>query len=167
MRIVTLFMLCLFFAVPAWGWSGEVVSVHDGDTLKVRRTDNGKTVSVRVYGVDCPEIGQPYGKEARDMTARIALGKTVEIVPAQNRKSYKREVAGLVRLDALVILQDVLISTGLAWVDDRYCKLQVCDLWRMHQADAKAATPPRGLWADPDPAPPWQWRKMKRPKSRH
>ena len=162
MRAAVLLVLCLLFPMPSWGWSGEVVSVHDGDTLKVRRADTGKIITVRVYGVDCPELGQPWGKEARDMTAQIALGKTVEVIPAQTRKSYKREVAGLVRLDALVILQDVLVSTGLAWVDDRYCKLEVCDFWRLHQTDAKAATPPRGLWADENSTPPWQWRKMKR-----
>lgn len=49
-----------------------------------------------------------------------------------------------------------------AWVDDRYCKLPVCDLWRLHQREARAAR--RGLWADPDPVPPWTWRKMQRTK---
>jgi endonuclease YncB( thermonuclease family) len=162
MRCMIFFLACLFSPLSAFAWEGEVVSVHDGDTLTVRRVDNGKTVKVRVYGVDCPELDQPYGPEARDMTARIAMGKTVQIVPAQKALSYRREVAGLIRLDALVIVQEVLVSLGLAWVDDRYCKMKVCELWRLHQADAKAAKPPRGLWADKKPVPPWQWRSTQK-----
>lgn len=69
---------------------------------------------------------------------------------------------GIVLLEDMLVIQDALVSAGLAWVDDRYCKLPVCDLWRLHQREARAAR--RGLWADPDPVPPWTWRKMQRTK---
>lgn len=142
----------------ALAWSGTVVDVHDGDTITVKDT-RGKRHKVRIYGVDTPELKQSYGPEARAMTARLVMGKVVEIIPAQKGKSYKREVAGIVMLDALVVVQDVLVSTGLGWVDDRYCKLPVCDLWRMHQADARDADPPRGLWMEKEAVPPWEWRR--------
>lgn len=161
----TFIFLFLFFIllVPslASAWSGKVVSVHDGDTISVESAD-GKRHRVRIYGVDAPELKQPFGPEAKAMTERVVMGKTIEVIPTQEHKSYKREVAGIVMLDALVVLQDVLVSTGLAWVDDRFCKLQVCDLWRMHQQDAKGAVPPRGLWANDDPLAPWQWRRAKK-----
>lgn len=155
--VFCLFLLCV--PVHVFAWSGTVVSVHDGDTITVKDAQ-GKRHKVRIYGVDAPEQGQDYGTEARDMTARMVMGKSVEVIPAQKGKSYKHEVAGIVMLNALVV-QDVLVSTGLAWVDDRYCKLQICDLWRMHQADAKRAEPPRGLWADEGATPPWKWRRKK------
>ncbi|MGV7096303.1 thermonuclease family protein [Desulfovibrio sp. QI0434] len=117
-------------------------------------------MSIRVYGVDCPELGQPYGAEARDMTTKLLNGRRVEIIPAQTRKSYKREVAGVVLLDDMIVLQDTLISDGLAWVDDRFCHMAVCDSWRQHQADAKAAK--RGLWSVENPTPPWTWRRLQR-----
>ena len=153
--------LILIFAilvpVVAQAWPGDVLTVHDGDTVRVQPAD-GKAVSIRVYGVDCPELGQPYGTEARDLTAQLLLGKRVEVIPAQSRKSYKREVAGVVLLDDMMVLQDALISAGLAWVDNRFCKMAVCDLWRQHQADAKATR--RGLWCADSPIPPWTWRRM-------
>ncbi|GAB1254601.1 thermonuclease family protein [Desulfovibrio falkowii] len=153
--------LILIFAilvpVVAQAWPGDVLTVHDGDTVRVQPAD-GKAVSIRVYGVDCPELGQPYGTEARDLTAQLLLGKRVEVIPAQSRKSYKREVAGVVLLDDMMVLQDALISAGLAWVDNRFCKMAVCDLWRQHQADAKATR--RGLWSADSPIPPWTWRRM-------
>ena len=87
------------------------------------------------------------------------LGKTVQVIPAQKARSYKRVVGGIVLLGDMLVLQDALVSSGLAWVDDRYCKLAVCDLWRLHQREAKAAG--RGLWRDKSPVPPWTWRRMK------
>lgn len=154
---VVLLLVLLCAPVAAQAWPGDVLTVHDGDTVRVQSAD-GKAVSIRVYGVDCPELGQPYGTEARDLTATLLSGKRVEIIPAQARKSYKREVAGVVLLEDMMVLQDALISAGLAWVDNRFCKMAVCDLWRQHQADAKAAR--RGLWSADNPIPPWTWRRM-------
>lgn len=156
--------LALLFLSPATAhaFPAEVLSVHDGDSITARRVGpvRQKPDKVRIYGIDCPELGQPYGEEARELTARILDGKTVEIVPAQKGKSYRREVGGIVLLGDMLVIQDALVSAGLAWVDDRFCRLPVCDLWRLHQREAKAAR--RGLWADEAPVPPWTWRKMKR-----
>lgn len=153
-------LLFVLLPVSALAWSGVVVAVHDGDTLKVR-DPQGKLRKVRIYGVDCPELKQPFGKEARAMTERMVMGKTIEVIPAQ-KTSYKREVAGIVLLSDMAVLQNVLVSVGLAWVDDRYCKLAICDLWRMHQTDAQSAIPPRGLWADSEAISPWSWRKARK-----
>jgi len=149
----------MLLCVPtfAQAWPGDVLTVHDGDTMRVQPAD-GEAVSIRVYGVDCPELGQPYGTSARDMTAQLLKGQRVEIIPAQKRKSYKREVAVVMLPDGST-LEDALVSAGMAWVDGRYCKqLPDCDQWRQHQAEAKAAR--RGLWADDSPIPPWTWRHM-------
>ena len=154
-----LFLLLALLCAPsvAQAWPGDVLTVHDGDTVRVQPAD-GAAVSIRVYGVDCPELGQPYGAEARNMTAQLLKGRRVEILPAQARKSYKREVA-VVMLPDGATLEDVLVSAGLAWVDGRYCKRRPeCDQWRQRQTDAKAAR--RGLWADDSPIPPWTWRRM-------
>lgn len=157
MQKLVLILALLFAPSFAYAWPGDVLTIHDGDTVRVQPAD-GAAVSIRVYGVDCPELGQPYGAEARNLTAQLLNGRKVEIIPAQTRKSYKREVAGVVLLDDMIVLQDALISAGLAWVDDRFCRMSVCDLWRQHQTDAKAAR--RGLWADDRPMPPWKWRRM-------
>ena len=157
MQKLVLLLALLCAPACAQAWPGDVLDIHDGDTVRVQPAD-GAAVSIRVYGVDCPELGQPYGTAARNLTAHLLNGRKVEIIPAQTRKSYKREVAGVVLLDDMIVLQDALISAGLAWVDDRFCRMAVCDLWRQHQADAKAAR--RGLWADDSPIPPWTWRRM-------
>lgn len=156
----------LLGAATAHAFPAEVLSIHDGDSITARRAGakQEKPQKVRIYGIDCPELGQPYGEEARALAKQVLDGKTVEIVPAQKGKSYRREVGGIVLVSDMLVIQDALVSAGLAWVDDRFCKLPVCDLWRLHQREARAAG--RGLWADEAAVPPWTWRKMQRAKQK-
>lgn len=161
---ITIYLFCTVFVSPVFAWQGVVTAVHDGDSVRVKSAD-GTVVPIRIYGIDCPEIGQPYGREARDLTAALLLGKAVEVVPAQKSKSYGRQVASILLPDGSAMLQEVLTASGLAWVDGRYCKQQVCDTWRQRQHEAKTANPPCGLWADPGSMPPWQWRRMKKGKN--
>ena len=162
MNIRASFLLASFLLMPsvACGWPASVSAVHDGDTVQVRGLRDGVARSVRVYGVDCPELRQPFGPEARAVTETLLRGRVVQVIPTASRRSYRREVAGVVLLDDMIVLQDALVSAGLAWVDNRFCRLAVCDLWRQHQADARMAR--RGLWAAENPVPPWQWRKIRR-----
>lgn len=141
---------------PSPAQSCEVIAAHDGDSLRIRQLD-GRSVSVRLYGVDCPELGQPYGDEARDLTRRL-VGQVVEVQPTGGR-SWGRVVAVVV-LPGGGTLQAELISAGLAWVDGRYCKMPECDGWRRGQELARDAQ--RGLWADGGAVPPWVWRRAKR-----
>ncbi len=82
----------------ALAWPGEVISVHDGDTLTVRN-EHGHAIKVRLYGIDCPEMeqrgkwgAQPFAKEAqlfvRSLTRRHPQ---VEVEPMG--ESYGRVVA--------------------------------------------------------------------------
>ncbi len=48
-------------ALAAKTFSAHVVEVVDGDTLKVNPREGG-TIKIRLYGIDCPEKGQRYGK---------------------------------------------------------------------------------------------------------
>lgn len=132
-----------------------VLSVHDGDSLRLRRAD-GQGMAVRLYGVDCPELGQPHGDAARELTRRM-VGRSVTVRPTGG-KSWRREVAVVLLHDGRS-LQSALVEAGMAWVDDRFCRRAECDDWRQAQARARAAR--RGLWADASPVPPWQWRREK------
>lgn len=134
----------------------EVIAAHDGDSLRIRQPD-GRAVAVRLYGVDCPELGQPYGDAARDLTGRL-VGQMVEVQPTGGR-SWRRTVAVIVLPDGGT-LQAALVGAGLAWVDGRFCSRPECDDWRQAQAQAREAR--RGLWADEGAVPPWIWRRAKK-----
>ena len=115
-------------------------------------------MAIRLYGVECPEIGQPYGIEARDLTRRL-VGQTVDVQPTGGR-SWGRMVAVVTLPDDNGTLQAALVEAGLAWVDGRFCKGAECEGWR--QAQGLARDLRRGLWADDVPVPPWVWRRAKK-----
>ena len=56
--------LVLLQAGAGWAWTGKVVGIADGDTITVLR-DGQEQVKIRLYGIDAPESGQPFGKASK------------------------------------------------------------------------------------------------------
>lgn len=77
---------------PQAAWSGVVSYVVDGDTVRVRPPDGGKPVSIRLEGIDAPEICQAGGTLARDALKRRLLGQRVA-VHGRVRDDYGRLLA--------------------------------------------------------------------------
>jgi micrococcal nuclease len=139
--MITVWLLLLGGPVPTPAWSGMVVQVVDGDTIKVLR---GKDwITVELFGVDCPEPGQPHADQAKAFTSQVVLSKEVRI------EAVPRSTASRVMLGERC-LNEELIGAGMAWRLHRDRK------WVKLERAAKKAK--RGLWADPDPVPPWRWR---------
>jgi endonuclease YncB( thermonuclease family) len=138
---------------------GEVVSIADGDTLTVLDRDR-RQHRVRLLGIDAPERGQDFGERARQSLADLVFHKQVHvIVPKPDR--YGR-LLGKVTLGGKDINLEQL-RAGMAWFYRQY----ESDVFREDRAqydraerDAKAAK--RGLWADPRPTPPWEFRRTER-----
>ena len=67
-------VLVAVLAVPGWAQAastrGRVVSVRDGDTLRVRV--GGATRTVNLLGVRAPALSACMGEEARDELADLA-----------------------------------------------------------------------------------------------
>ena len=151
---LNLILLILLVCLPASAedFTGQVVGVIDGDTIEVMHL--GKAERVRLHGVDCPEMGQPFGKRARQYTSTHTLRKTVTIIVDNTDKSG--QTVGQVILPDMSNLNIVLISAGLAWWHETYAPEDkiLMDV----QKSAKIAK--RGLWADPDPIPPWEWKNV-------
>ena len=152
-------VLLLSLPVHTWAWSGEVVGITDGDTITVLNSKTLKDVRIRLYGIDTPEKGQAFGKKAKQFTSKMVFRKVVE-VHRMDTDRYGRTVA-LVSVDKQLLNKE-LVKAGLAWVYDRYCSEPICESWRNFQLRAKMDKP--GLWADPDPIPPWEFRRKKRRK---
>lgn len=147
--ILSLLILSVCSLAFAEDFSGQVVGVIDGDTIEVMHL--GRAERVRLHGVDCPEIGQPYGKRARKYTSTHTLRKTVTVIVSDTDKDG--HTVGQVILPDMSNLNIVLISAGLAWWHETYAPEDKI-LMDVQEA-AKIAK--RGLWADPDPVPPWEW----------
>lgn len=137
-------------------WPGQVVGVKDGDTVEVLR--GRAAVVVRLYGVDCPELGQPFGRRAREATSSLAFGKTVTVREV-SRDQYGRVVASVV-LPGNQDLGEALLRQGLAWWFRRFAPRHTA--YRLLEEAARERR--LGLWQDASPTPPWAWRSS-RPRS--
>jgi endonuclease YncB( thermonuclease family) len=131
----------------------KVVGISDGDTIRILK-DN-KEVRVRLAGIDCPEKRQPFGTQAKNFTSEKAFGKNVKLNIVQQSDRYGRVVADIILPDG-TNLSEELVKAGLAWHYKHFSKSQV-----LADLEKEARENKRGLWADADPIPPWEYRKKK------
>lgn len=137
---------------------GVVVGVTDGDTITV--LDNSKTQhKVRLAGIDAPEAHQAFGQRSRQYLASLAFQKHVTV------KWTKRDRYGRIVGKVLVDGNDVnvrLVLAGLAWHYKAYQKEQsLSDAALYADMENEARAKRVGLWTDPNPIPPWEWRRAK------
>lgn len=146
------FALCILwlFACGAKTVTGKVVAVKDGDTIVVLSARQQYTI--RLDGVDCPELKQPYGRKARQFTSGQVFGSIVS-VRITGRDRYRRYL-GKVFYSKGRNLERELLRAGLAWHYKYYNKDKT-----LADLETVARAKRLGLWADPQPIPPWVYRR--------
>jgi len=146
-------------AAEAATLSGRVVGVHDGDTITVLDA-NRTQYKIRLAGIDAPESKQAFGNRSKQNLSDLVFGKDVA-VEWDKRDRYQR-VVGVVLVDGHdVNLEQV--RAGMAWWYRQYAKEQIPDDRRLYElAENEARAAKRGLWADANPMPPWEWRRSQR-----
>jgi endonuclease YncB( thermonuclease family) len=100
---------------------GRCVAVSDGDTIKVLVTGR-ELLRIRVAWIDAPEMGQPFGRRAKQFMSALVFGKDVELHPHAIDR-YGRTVA-MVFVDGRDVGLE-LIKAGLAWAYEITCLKQV------------------------------------------
>lgn len=141
---------------------GKVVRVADGDTLTLRQANNER---IRLASIDSPEKssgsdrpGQPYAEAARKFLADRVAGQTVTLICYETDR-YGRHICDvpLKNGGSLTTVNQALVLAGMAWANQQAGGKYLRDKSLMSlQAQAKAAK--RGIWAEPNPTPPWVWR---------
>jgi micrococcal nuclease len=110
------FLLISIFCLVAWptfshALTGNVINIADGDTITI--LDSSKKLhKIRLYGIDCPESGQPFGNGAKKLTAKLAARKTATVC-RYGTDRYGRTV-GVVYIGS-VNVNESLIKTGYEW----------------------------------------------------
>lgn len=152
--------LALLSAAPwvaAEGLTGRVVGVADGDTITVLDAQRVQH-KIRLAGIDAPEKRQPFGQVSKQHLADLVFGQEVELDCGRPDR-YRREVC-------VVLLggQDVnlaQVQAGLAWWYRQYAREQTAERREAYSAaEREAQEARRGLWQEPSPMPPWEWRHM-------
>lgn len=151
--LVVALLLAPASVASAQAFTGRVVGVSDGDTIRVLR--DRTEVRVRLNGIDCPETGQDFGSRAKSVTSSLAFGQVVKVIPKETDR-YGRIVADVVLPDGRA-LNEELVRQGMAWWYRHYAR----NIVRLAQLESEAKAARRGLWSQPNPVPPWEWRHEK------
>jgi endonuclease YncB( thermonuclease family) len=138
-------------AAPMNTLSGVVVAVHDGDTLTVQ--SGPSLYKVRLSDVDAPEMGQVFGKQARQFTEDKVLGRRVQVNIAMIDR-HDRRIGEVITEDGWV-LNEELVHAGLAW----YYRVNPIMNKRLQKLEQVAFANKLGLWVEKEPIPPWEFRR--------
>jgi endonuclease YncB( thermonuclease family) len=134
-----------------------VISVGDGDTIRVRM--NGKPITVRLACIDAPETAQqPYGQQARSyLQQRLPLGSTVKL-EQKTTDRYGRLVAEVFNG---ININLAMVEDGQAFVYRQY--LSGCDAKEYLDAEFRASRRRYGVWqVEGGITRPWDFRRGRR-----
>ena len=152
--------------------TGRVVGVLDGDTITVLDA-NRQQHKIRLAGIDAPESRQVYGNQSTQNLSNLVFGKDVAV--EWEKRDRKKGIVGKVLVDESGVdcgFRDCrkALNVGLAQVRDGFAwhykqherEQSFQDRARYSAAESNARARKAGLWADPQPVPPWDWRRQKR-----
>ena len=148
----TLLLLCP--NMHSEDFSGRVVGISDGDTITVLH--DGMGVDIRLYGIYAPERGQAFGNIAKQFVSALVFGKGVK-VEMKDQDRYGRTVANVILPDGRNLNREI-VKAGFAWWYRKYAPKDT----ELERLESKARQAKRGLWVDPHPVPPWEFRAIMR-----
>lgn len=153
MKIYYLLLLFLNFGFLFAQSTGKIIAIKDGDTVVILLPGNIQK-TLRLAEVDCPESGQPFGKNAKEFTSGQIFGKNVSFVETDTDR-YGRTIAK-VYYDGKYLSAE-LIKNGLGWWYYYFSHDQ-----NLKKYQESAMENHLGLWHDQNNIAPWEWRKLNR-----
>ena len=130
-------------------FTAKVVTVHEGDRLTIRH--DGRNETIYLKDIDCPELKQAYGKQAKQAISAY-LGSRDVVVRALKRGRNGLGTAEILLQDGRNVGHE-LLKEGLAWArPDRGHDENLEGMEQLARAEHK------GLWSDPNPVAPWKWK---------
>ncbi len=146
----------------------KIRRVIDGDSLEVKYAGLfsflRKPFQVRLYGIDAPELAQPFGPEAREQLTSLVRGSGLRLQEVAKDR-YGRTV-GLVYPGARrrECVNVAMVRCGMAWWYRRYGGREL----GFPEAEAEAKTRRRGVWRNGQRSQrPWDYRaEMRRRRQR-
>jgi micrococcal nuclease len=139
---------------------GKVVDVQDGNTIELLLVKENVSYKIQLAGIDCPEIDQPFGLEAKRLLEKNLMGEKVEVlVEGKNRWGIRQAV---VTTKSGEDPRLKLLAEGLAWTSEKNA------IPELESIRIGAKTRCKGLWENDNPTPPWIFRRqqtMLTPKS--
>lgn len=150
--IIILTILSPFFILSQT--TAKVIRIKDGDTIVVLLETN-KQKTLRLAEVDCPEKGQPFGKNAKQFTSDKVFGKAIKFLETDTDR-YGRSIAKVYYADEKYLSVEI-IKAGMGWWYHQRSKN--IELGKLQEI---AKNNKIGLWQNSNAISPWDYRKQKR-----
>lgn len=150
-RTLCLAALLIFAGLAHADLVGQVVGIMDGDTIDV--LVDRQPVRVRLAQIDAPEKRQAFGTRSRQALAELVFRQSVTVTDA-GRDRYGR-IIGTVYVRGMDVNAE-MVREGMAWVYRQYARDHA-----LYELERQAKASKRGLWADPEPVAPWEYRRSK------
>lgn len=147
--------ICGLFLIAITITGGEpaeytVTSIHDGDTIYVRI--KGKDEKIRLAEIDAPELKQSYGNKSTDVLFRKIYYKQVRLEFSTHKDVHDRPLAKIYIKERYI--NGEMVKEGYAWDYHQYSHNK-----ELAKLQEEAKSKKLGLWKDPKPIPPWEFRK--------
>ena len=137
----------------------KLLSIGDGDTIRVSGNTGINKTTVRLACIDAPETSQVLGIDARQaLQADLPIGTEVGLrTKATDR--YGRTVAEV--LKGTTNINQALVGAGVAFVYWQY--IEGCDRATYSRLENEARLKSLGVWAVPGGIQrPWEYRRGKK-----
>jgi len=153
------FLLLLACSVQAETLTGRVVGIADGDTVTLLDA-NRQQHKIRLAGIDAPEKAQPFGARSKQNLSALVFDKQVAV--EWNKQDRYGRTVGIVMVNG-IDANLAQIKAGMAWWYRKYAMEQSPEDRGRYEFEEREARARRvGLWQDPDPIAPWDWRHPKK-----
>jgi endonuclease YncB( thermonuclease family) len=131
-----------------------VNKIIDGDTVYAEY--NGKLHKIRLTEIDAPERDQLMGSESTAYLSNLLADGLID-AELEGKDAYGRDLGRI--YDNGKDINRLMVSSGMAWVYDDY----VTDK-SFYDDQQIAQNKALGVWSNPNPQSPWDWRKNKKNK---
>jgi len=149
----------VIFPVKGDNTTATVNRISDGDTLNITLTGTTDRIRIRFGCIDAPEINhgqgaQPYGPEAQANLYQLVKPGDVVQLQTWGTDHYGRPV-GLVFINGKNLNLEQ-VRAGLAWSTTQQYACPITG--EIDQAEQEARAAGRGLWSQPNPENPREFR---------
>ncbi|MCB5185024.1 thermonuclease family protein [Methylobacillus gramineus] len=134
--------------------TGKVIGIADGDTLTILTSDK-QSIKVRLNAIDAPEKAQDFGNASKKSLSSLCFGKPA-LIDLQGTDKYGRTIVALQCQTMDGSYHDAnlhQVQNGMAWV-----YRQGSSDKQLIAAEESAKASSIGLWSQPNPMPPWEFR---------
>ena len=130
----------------------KIIRILDGDTVEILYGQ--LPIKLRLEHIDCPEKRgkQPFGNRAKIVLSDLCFGQMVSVSSDGKFDRNGRLIGVIFNKDSLNVNKE-MVRLGMAWHFKKYSDDMSYDMLEREARAAKA-----GLWSDPNPIAPWDYR---------